>query len=75
MTPTKTVDGVLVPTWFVGGTLPSDEEYDIHIERKQEETTEDEGTSETDSENTESECDSDTYATSEAYSASDEDDD
>ena len=69
------IDGNLVPAWFEGGSLPTDEVYDTHIESKQQETTEDEETYETDSENSESECDSDNYATSETYSSSDEDDD
>ena len=76
----KLVEGLstpyLVPVWFEGDPLPSDEEYDSHIKQKfhVQRRTDDIEVDKNNESDTESDCDTDEYPESEPES-SDEDDD
>ena len=68
------VDGVLVTKWFEGDCLPSDEEYDAHVNEVLRATIQEHYEEEYQCSN-ESDSDNDSeYAISETYSSSDDDD-
>ena len=68
-------DNFLVPVWYEGDNLPSDAEYEAHIDGiSYDEEIPDDDDDMTDSFCSESEYESDDYALSETYSSSDEDD-
>ena len=69
-------DGGLVPKWFEGNSLPSDEVYDTHVAELMHLAIQEECENEYEcSENTDSESDTDSeYAMSDTYSSSDEED-
>ena len=69
----KVKEGVLVPVWYDGNNLPSDDVYDLHVKNTHKPQVDYESDT-SDISDTESEYDSDEFAPSETYST-DEDDD
>ena len=72
----KIKDDELVPVWFEGSVLPSDEEYDAHVKHKLLDSLAEQLASEDNAETEESDCDyeSDDYPASEADSDSSDED-
>ena len=66
-------DNNLLTLWYEGSNLPTDAEYESHIAENIYDDRTNEDVDMLDSENSESEYDSDEYASSETYSSSDED--